>query len=83
MHGHRCRQSEPASELRRRQAARQFQQPEGVSTRFRDDLFEYLLIERPRKGGCEEGSRIFAPQRPNLKLRQSNERLTDGACREQ
>jgi len=61
VHGHRCRQAEPARELRRRQPSRQFQQPEGVSTRFHHDLLQDLCIDRRRKERREERSRILMP----------------------
>ena len=68
-------QTEPACQLRRRQAARQLQQGQRIPARLDHDPLDHSVIQPTRQDGLQEGPRITVTQRPDVDLREARQRV--------
>ncbi len=69
------RESEPACQLGRRQATRQFDQRERIAARLVEDARFHLLVERTPHHCIQEQSGMLGCQPPDRQLRQPREHL--------
>ena len=75
-------ESEAASQLRRRQPPRQFQQRQRVAARFGDDLVADTRVKRPGKNRVQELARVCVAQPFDQQLRQPRQLLARSTRRE-
>jgi predicted ester cyclase len=83
VHGRGRRHAEAARELRRRQAAWQLHQGQGIAACFDDESLEHLVIQCGGQDGLEERTGVAMTEWLDMNLGQSPERLADLPRREQ